>query len=316
MREFSIPSSDGKTKLACYIWEPVLAPGEKPKAVVQIVHGMCEYVMRYDSFAVWLAAQGIVVVGDDHIGHGKSAATEEDRGYFGPRDGWLYFVKDEDLLRKTVQADYPDVPYIIFGHSMGSFITRAYLSLEDTKGLAGAIVMGTSGTHKTMKSGHELTRQLRKVEGDRARSTLITVRAFGTYTIKIKHPVNTWAWLSRDEQVCIDAYNDPMHNWEFTLAGYDDMFTMLEFINTDTCIKNYDKELPILIVSGWEDPVGNYGQGPAEVTEKLDDWGCNVKLILYEDMRHELLHEIDKEVVWDDMRDAIFDMACGRFSQE
>jgi alpha-beta hydrolase superfamily lysophospholipase len=316
MKEFTIRSSDGKTDLACYKWEPELAPGEKPKAVLQIIHGMSEYLMRYEDFATWLSIHGIVVVGDDHLGHGKTAKTKDDLGYFGKRDGWLHFVKDEHLLRKHVQADYPDVPYIIMGHSMGSFILRALLAMEDTKGLAGAVIMGTAGNNKALGGGHAFAKTLRRINGDKNRSKLITMMAFGSYTRKIKNPVNTWAWLSRDENIAIKAYNDPMHNWRFTLAGYCDLFSMLEFIQTDACMKAYNKDLPMLLVSGWEDPVGNYGQGPAEVADRLENFGCNVNLVLYEDMRHEVLNEIGKLTVWEDIRDYIFDMADGNCVRE
>ncbi len=313
MKAFRIKSSDGTRNLACYLWDDVEG---SPKAVLQIIHGMSEYVMRYDDFAKYLNSQGIVVVGDDHIGHGKSVESPDDLGYFGSRDGWLHLVQDEHSLRKTVQADFPDVPYIMMGHSFGSFIMRAYLAMQSIKGLSGAIVMGTAGHNNALAAGHKLTKILRKAEGERTRSNLITVMAFGSYTKRIKNPVNTWAWLSSDDEVCIKAYNDPMHNWEFTLAGYDDMFSMLEFINKDVCMNAYDKELPILIVSGWEDPVGSYGQGPAELAEKLEKLGCNINLVLYEGMRHEVLNEIGKEAVWEDMRDYILDMADGNCTKD
>ncbi|MBR5756491.1 MAG: alpha/beta fold hydrolase [Firmicutes bacterium] len=313
MKEFRIKSSDGVSNLACYIWDDVEG---SPKAVLQIIHGMCEYVMRYDAFAKYLNSQGILVVGDDHIGHGKSVEKPEDLGYFGPRDGWLHLVQDEHLLRKTMQADYPDVPYIMLGHSFGSFIIRAYLALQSTKGLSGAIVMGTAGHNGALAAGHKLCKLLRKTEGERTRSKLITAMAFGSYTKRIKNPVNTWAWLSTDDEICIKAHNDPMHNWMFTLAGYDDMFSILEFVGGDACMKAYDKELPILLVSGWEDPVGNYGKGPAEIAERLENLGCNINMVLYEGMRHEVLNEIGKEAVWEDMRDYILDMADGNCTKD
>ena len=113
------------------------------------------------------------------------------------------------------------------------------------------------------------------------------------------------------ESICLAAPKDAKYHYTFTLAGYEDMFRVLQYVNSDEWYKKVSTDLPILLCSGWEDPVGNYGIGPAEVTEKLQDSGHNVNMVLYEGMRHEILNEIDKETVWEDMLGYILDMADG-----
>ena len=306
MKEFYFLSSDGKTDIHCQMWVP-----EEPKTILQIIHGMNEYIDRYHGFAEWLCDRGILVVGDDHIGHGLSVKSKSEYGYFGHKDGWKYMIHDEHKLRMKVQEEYPDLPYIMLGHSFGSFLMRGYLGKEDVTGLSGSIVMGTAGTNPSLGAGLALTQFLRSLEGERTRSRLITMLAFGSYNKRIKNPCNTYAWLTRDEEICLAAPKDEKYHHLFTLAGYEDMFRVLDYVNSSKWYEEVPKDLPILICSGWEDPVGNYGVGPAEVTEKLQDSGHNVNMVLYEEMRHEILNEIGKEAVWEDMLGYILDMADG-----
>lgn len=305
MEKFRILSSDGKTQLHCEMYKP---EGEI-KAILQIVHGMCEYIGRYKHFAEFLNSQGVMVVGDDHLGHGHSA--NGDYGYFGEEDGWKHFIDDECILAKTIQEQYPGIPYILLGHSMGSFIARGVLATETANTFSGAIVMGTAGTNKAVDAGIAITKRLRRLHGSKGHSKLITAMAFGSYEKKIQHPVNYYAWLSHDDQVCIDHANDPFCNFSFTIAGYEDMFRLLKYVNSQEWYDELPLNLPILITSGWEDPVGDYGKGPAEVVEKMQNTGCEVAALFYEGMRHEVLNEIGKEAVYDDMLAFILDCAEG-----
>jgi len=307
MTVFRINSSDGKTKLYCQEW----VPEGKPRAILQIIHGMNEYIDRYKDFAEWLCSQGIMVVGDDHIGHGHSVSSPDDFGYFGSYDGWKHMVEDEHIIRKYVQESYPDIPYIMLGHSFGSFIMRGYLATQDTTGLSGAIVMGTAGSNPALGAGLTLTKALRKLQGERKRSKLITAMAFGSYTKRIDKPVNHYAWLTHDDSICLNVTKDDLYMYTFTLAGYEDMFNILKFVNSDEWYQKVPKNLPILLCAGWDDPVGNYGKGPAEVCDRLEEAGCNTNMVLYENMRHEILNEIGKDKVWDDMLGYILDMADG-----
>ncbi len=304
MKTSFFESFDGK-KIYTTEW----LPEEGPVAVVQIVHGMCEYIGRYDEFARYLNGFGIAVAGDDHRGHGRTAEDRAELGFFGSRDGWKHMVRDEKVLTDLLREEHPGVPVVLLGHSMGSFIARAYLA-EYGEGLAGAVIMGTAGSNPALGAGLSLVKLLRAVKGERSKSRLATALAFGSYSKRIKEPVNNFSWLSRDDELCLRYAEDPLCRFTFTLAGYEDLMSMLKYINSAQWYRSVPKDLTYLLCSGWEDPVGDYGKGPAEVTERLQEAGCgDVSLLLYEGMRHEILNEIGKQAVWEDMRDFVLDMA-------
>lgn len=305
MEVFRMDSADGKSSLYCRKW----VPEGRPRAALQVIHGMNEYIDRYEPFADWLCARGILVAGDDHIGHGHSVESRDDLGFFGSENGWRNMVTDEHDLRLRLQSEYPGVPYVMLGHSFGSFLMRAYLSTQDLSGLSGSIVMGSAGSNPMLGPGLVLTRLIRAFKGERHRSRLISLMAFGSYCKRIKDPVNSYAWLSRDEDICLSAVKDSLYRFNFTAAGYEDVFRLLRYVSSEEWYRSVPHELPILICSGWDDPVGNYGKGPAEIADRLEAEGCNISLVLYEAMRHEILNELEKLIVWDDMLGYILDMA-------
>ena len=303
-------SSDRVTDLYVATWTPETAkmPGGKPVCIVQLVHGMSEYVDRYADFAEYLNRSGILVTGEDHIGHGHSAKPE-DYGYFAHENGWKRLVDDIELLHRQTAAAWPDVPYVVMGHSMGSFLTRAYLAMYG-KDIDGAVIMGTAGTNKAMGAGVALTKCLRFFKGERARSPLVTAMAFGSYCSRIPNKKTPNDWLSRDEELVAAYVADPMCGFTFTLGGYLDLFGVLGYVNDPKWYGMVKKDLPMLVTAGKEDPVGAYGAGPEEVYNKLLAAGCSaVSLTLYEDMRHEILNEIGKDIVMADVRDFILGCA-------
>lgn len=297
MTEYTFLSANKKTTVHWYKWDV-----ENPVAVLQIVHGMSEYIERYDAFAKYLNSFGIAVVGNDHIGHGKSVASQDDWGYFGPKDGWKFFIEDVEEMRKIAKEEYKDVPYYIMGHSMGSFVTRGWLKMFG-EGVDGAIIMGTSGPNPAVGAGKAIAGLIKSFKGDRHISKLITAMAFGSYSDHIPNAKTHYDWLSRDEAI-VDAYmKDPACGFTFTIAGYIDLFSLLGYIQGEQWYNSVPKDLPLLIVSGEDDPVGAYGKGPAEVHEGLTNAGCSdVSLILYEGMRHEILNEFGKEVPMEDVK--------------
>ncbi len=296
----SFKSSNGTSTIHWVKW----APEGEPKAVFQIVHGMSEYIDRYEPFAEYLNSFGILVCGHDHAGHGKSAEPK-DYGYFGEHDGWKRLADDVELLHKLVNEEYPGLPYIIMGHSMGSFVLRAYLSRYG-KDLAGAVIMGTSGPNPMASAGLPLLAVLRTFKGGRGHSGMMTAAAFGSYNKRISNSRTPYDWLSRDDSI-VDAYvADPGCGFEFTLAGYEDLQKMLVFINKDSWYSRVPKNVPLLLVSGGEDPVGAYGEGPKTVAKKLMESGCDAKLKLYDGMRHEILNEIGKEEPYEDIKNFVF----------
>lgn len=297
MKEYSFKSSDGQSTIHCIEW----APEGKPTAVLQIVHGMSEYVARYSGLAEYLNTYGILVVGHDHIGHGQSAEPK-DWGYFGKENGWLYMIDDVEKHRQIISEKYKDVPYFVMGHSMGSFVTRCFVS-KYGQGLSGAIFLGTAGTNPAVGAGSAIVSLLRKLKGDRHQSGLVTAMAFGSYLKKIENKRTAYDWLSCDESI-VDAHvADPACGFTFSLAGYADLFNLIKHMNSGECYKGFPKDIKYLLVAGEADPVGEYGKGPTEVAAKLCEAGCgNVELKLYPKMRHEILNEFGKEEVYEDIR--------------
>jgi len=265
---------------------------------------MTEYFGRYEGFAEYMTENGILVVGHDHIGHGKSA-DPKDYGYFGPKDGWRVWIEDVHTLRVKTQEEYPGIPYFVLGHSMGSLILRAYL-LKYSEGLCGAILTGTAGKNPLNKFGLFLVSAMRKIFGDRHRSRFIHRLAFGSNNKKVKTPKNGYEWLSTDDNVSCRYADDPMCTFIFTLAGFYDLFSLLEFVTSDTWAAGMPADLPVLLASGLLDPVGDYGRGPSEACEALSEAGNeSVSLYLYEDMRHEILNEKGRAAVYGDVRQFI-----------
>lgn len=302
-QEFRYKSSDKKSSVHAVEWIP---KGE-PKAVLQIAHGMCEYVMRYDGFADWLSEQGIYVVGNDHLGHGETAAGEEDLGYFADKHGNRYVLQDIHRLRKLTGKKYPDKPYFILGHSMGSFLIRQYISYygED---LSGAIIMGTGWQPVvSLYAGRALCNIIALFKNWRYRSKLLDIMAFGSYLKRIEKPITMQDWISRDEAVVYQYKHDPFCNYHFTLNGYNNMFRSIRKAEKKSNIARVPLDLPIFLVSGSEDPVGAYGKGVTRTYEAYQKAGIkDVSMKFYEEDRHEVLNELDRDRVYEDIKDWIF----------
>ena len=276
-------------------------PDGKPLAVLQIAHGMVEFIDRYDGFAEYLCSKGFLVTGNDHIGHGASVNSEEDWGYFG-EDGNRHVLDDMYELTKIIKKEYPDLPYFLLGHSMGSFYARQYLG-EYGNQLKGAIIKGTGFEPLfKVKSGMALCKTIAAFKGWRHRSDLVNDIAFGSYGKKFE-PLRTRAdWLSKDETI-VDWYvNEPRCSFKFTLNGYYEMFKGIARLHDRNLLAKVPKDLPILVVSGEDDPVGTFGKEVEATVKSLKDAGVkNVEMKLYPGDRHEILNETDKEVVYVDL---------------
>ena len=297
-------STDGKSNIHVKTWLV-----DNPKAILQITHGMSEYIERYDAFAKFLNANGIAVVGHDHVGHGHSA-DPKDYGYFGEKDGWLTFAADVQKMFEITKAEYPDIPYFLMGHSMGSFVARTWFG-KHCKDVDGVIFMGTAGTNPALGAGKALVSLMRKFKGGRHISKTVTALAFGSYNKHISGAKTYNDWLTRDDAVVAEYVKDPACGFTFTLAGYSDLFNLLAYINSDQWYKDIPKDIPVLVIAGGDDPVGEYGKGPSEVAGKMEDSGCeDVSLLLYEGMRHEILNEFGKEAVMEDIKRFILDEEC------
>jgi len=300
--EFYFDSRDGKTSLHGVRYSPE-DPGAV-RCVIQVVHGMAEYVERYEEFAEFLTGQGCVVTGEDHLGHGKSVdrAAGGKYGYFCGQDPASVVVRDVHRLKKMTQECYPSVPYVILGHSMGSFITRNYL-FQYGKGVSAAVIMGTGmQTPVTLHMAKAAVRFQKLFCGADHTSKLIDKLAFGGYNKRVENPRTTVDWLSRDV-ARVDQYRaDPMCGFVFTVNGFDTLFELISRLYKKENLACIPKDLPVFMISGTADPVGGYGEGVRRAYASLVDAGLEkVELKLYEGGRHELLNETNRREIMEDI---------------
>ena len=292
-QEFYYLSQDGVTQIHAVEWIP---EGEV-KAVLQICHGMVEHIGRYHDFAEFMASHGFYVIGHDHLGHGHSVTDSKKLGYFGEPDGNDYVVGDIHQLRVMVAEKYPSIPYFMLGHSMGSFLLRQYLGLH-SEGLAGAIVMGTGEQPSiVLAAGKLVCKVIGTVKGWYYRSEFVNNLAVGSYRKKLGA-----AWLSKNLENVEKYAADPLSGFIFTVDAYYHMFNGMARMNRQEKKEMTLKTLPIFFVAGKEDPVGNYGKGVENVYQKYVAAGYeDVSIKLYEEDRHEILNELDRDVVFDDI---------------
>ena len=297
-QEFYYPSKDGRTKIHAIEWIP---EGEV-SAVLQICHGMVEYIDRYDEFARFLNENGYYVVGHDHLGHGQSVVSEDKLGFFHESKGNACVIEDIHYLRKFTQKKYPDVPYFMLGHSMGSFLLRQYIGLYGN-GLAGAIVMGTgSKSDFILAVGKLVCRIFAFVKGWEYRSDLVNSMAFGGFNKKFAHETTGSNWLSRNPVNAQNYAKDPLCNFVFTVNAYYQMFCGIQAVNRQERNEKVPKTLPIFFVAGKEDPVGNFGKSVENIYKNYKSCGIqDVSIKLYEKDRHEILNEVDRRIVFEDL---------------
>ncbi|MGX7024774.1 alpha/beta fold hydrolase [Vagococcus hydrophili] len=298
---FVIESMDEKTDLNGVIWQP--ETNKTPKAILQLVHGMAEYIERYDEFADFLNENNILVVGHDHLGHGESVDLENPiYGYFAKDDSANILVEDTYQITNYIKKRYPQVPLFIMGHSMGSFVTRNYLKKYSDK-VDGSILMGTGGKKEEIKVMKRLLKGLNTIS-PKAVNPALNHLSFGNFNKKIKQASSPFSWLSKNEEN-VKAYEAHSKcGFIFTNNGFYTLITLVEGATQKNWFKSIDKELPILIISGEKDPVGNYGKGPRKVAIELtDNYFSDVTLRLYHDLRHEILNEVEKEDVMNDLYD-------------
>ena len=298
--EFYFDSRDGKSKLHAVRYMP--DSDTDIRCVVQIVHGMAEYIERYEEFAEFLTERGCVVTGEDHMGHGKSVGKSGKYGYFCEQDPATVLVRDVHRLKKTTQALYPEVPYIIMGHSMGSFITRNYMFRYGT-GISAAVIMGTGMQSPALLKVSKAAAGVQKLFcGPKHVSGLIDKLAFGSYNKRIQNLATSFDWLSRDAERVDKYISDPLCGFVFTVNGFSTLFELISRLNKQENLERIPSALPVLMVSGDADPVGDYGRGVQKAYESLQNAGLeNITLKLYEGGRHELLNETNRDEVMQDV---------------
>lgn len=311
---YSFLSADGKTQISTKVWKS----GTKVRGVVQIVHGMVEFIDRYDAFAGFLAQKGYLVVGCDLLAHGDSVVTKEQWGDLPIGHGMDYIIADLEHIRTVTRADLSDkVPYFILGHSMGSFIVRRYIA-ERGEGLAGAIICGTAQeSSSTYFMGHLMARTIAAFHGSSYRSEFLHNMGDGSYNKRFEPCRTPYDWLSKNEE-SIDAYAaDPRDTFLFTAGGYSELTALLQRISKKETFDSTPADLPLYIIAGAQDPVGSFGKGPQKVAARYRRSGStDVVCRLYPGDRHEILNELDRDKVYADLlawlEDHLTDMTTRR----
>lgn len=296
--DFYFDSRDGVNKIHAVYW----IPEEKPKAVLQIVHGMAEYVERYNEFAVKMAEKGFLVTGEDHLGHGKSVPEGGTYGYFCENDPATVVVRDVHRLKKLTQEKYPGIPYFLVGHSMGSFITRNYLCKYGT-GIDGAVIMGTGMQSKALLCLSKTIAAIQRVFcGGKHVSRLLDKGGFGNYNQKVANPKTNVDWLTKEEERVTAYIQDPLCGFVFTVNGFQTLFELIWRLHKKENLSHMPKNLPILFASGTDDPVGGYFKGVQAAVDSFKEAGMqDITVKKYETGRHELLNETEREQVTQDI---------------
>ena len=297
-KDFYFNSSTGKNK----IHARMCVPDTEPRAIVQIIHGIAEYIDRYDEFMSFLADNGIIAVGTDHLGHGKSIENEEQTGFFAYENGWDYAVRDEEVLRLAMHENYPELPIIVFGHSMGSFMARTLL-IRYPDAFNAAIISGTGNQGSALVNGGLFMGNLvTGLKGAHHYSKFLNNLAFGSYNKIYENPKTEYDWLSRDEANVQKYIDDPLCGFIPTCSLFRDMMTGVKFITNKKNLTTMNKDMPVYFMSGDMDPVGECGKGVQKAYNNFLEAGMkDVSIKLYPGGRHEMLNEINKDEVYSDI---------------
>lgn len=288
--------SKGAGKIHGCRWSP---EGE-PKAVVQILHGIAEFLERYDDFANFLTQHGFLVVAEDHMGHGQSINGGGIQGYF--HGGWFTAVGDSLQLMADIKAEYPHLPYILFGHSMGSFMARTILCKYPQCGLSAAVICGTG-----WQPAFALPALIKVMDGickknETKPSESLQKLIFGGYNRKVEHPRTEYDWLTRDAKIVDEYIAHPLCGFTASAGLLRDMIKGIHFIEQKENLKNMNKQLPVFFIAGGDDPVGSYGKGVYTAAEEFKKAGMeDVSIRIYPMGRHEILNEINRKDVYQDV---------------
>ena len=289
------PSADGRHTVSAVIYT---RPDVPVRAVLQLSHGMCEYVRRYEPMAAFYAARGIALAGNDHLGHGDTARPGE-HGHYGGPGGRYYLLQDLHAMNAHLQQRFPGVPVFLYGHSMGSFYARWYAERWPHT-IRGLILSGTAGPSPVNRAGWVLASLLARVKGAAQVSPLMVKLNFGGYCKRIPGAASPNAWLTREDAV-VQAYDaDPLCTFPFTAGTYREMLATLNHVSSREWARAIDRDLPVLLIAGDADPVGSYGAGVRKVWAMLGDAGVrDLTCRIWEGARHELHNETNREEVYE-----------------
>ena len=290
-----VPSSNGKNLLAGKVY----IPQGKPKGLFHIVHGMTEHIDRYDYFMRSLAENGYIAFGYDHLGHGKTVNNSSELGFIAEKHGDDLLERDVKAFADSMTQEYENLPYFLMGHSMGSFVirmaTQKYIKPDKL------IVMGTSGPNPIAGAGLLICKLIKLIKGPRYISSLVDTLAFGSYNDHFKDENDPKSWLTKDLDIRKKYTADRFCMFKFTISAMHDLISMNKECNTSKWFKSMPQDMPILLVSGEDDPVGDYGKGIKICEEKLRINGANVETKIYPNCRHEILNDTCREEVITDI---------------
>lgn len=298
---FNYPSSNKEHTIYAQKWIP--EKEERAKAIIQIAHGMSEHSNRYSEFSNYLAQSGFVIFANDHAGHGKSLDQSGTKGFFGDQGGRDTLVKDMHLLSEIARRQYPELPFFLIGHSMGSFLSRKYTTIYREE-LTGAVYIGTGGANPFIDIVIRLSEWATKIKGNKSPGKLVNKLAFGRFNQRIVHPKTEFDWLSLNDENVQNYLTDPNCGFIFTNSAFYELFSLIKEVTDDSWAGQIPEKLPILLLSGAEDPVGDYGEGVIKTQELLiKHYLTDVSLKLYDEMRHEILNERNKLQVYSFIKD-------------
>ena len=298
--EVNYLSSNGKDK----IYAEICVPDTEPRGIIQISHGMIDHFGRYSYLKERFTELGFIVAGNDHIGHGRSAESSEDLGYLGAR-GAEHIVDDLYTFNGILHTRYPRLRTVLLGHSMGSFMARLYAE-KYPDSIYALIIHGTGGKNPALLPGKAVVMAIELFRGERHRSELIRKLAFGLYNKRFDPSEGDEAWLTSVPGLVKDRATDPYASYTFTVSGYRELFRALGACSSREHFASFPRRLPTLVISGKDDPVGNYGKGVRWVYESLKRRGVkNLTLKLYEGARHELFNEREREKIVNEMAEWI-----------
>lgn len=296
-KEAYFNSSNGENLIRTLIWED---DELTPIGIVQLTHGMAEHIARYDDFARFLASNGFVVCGNDHLGHGKSITERSQIGYMGEQNGDKRLVDDMHILTKIMKKRNPDIPYFLFGHSMGSFCARVYGSHFGYE-LDGMILCGTGSLPEIINAATDVIDMLIEKYGTQRRVNKMGELMNKGFAMMGDDKENPLSWLSVNPENRLAYSNDELCGFTYTLAGYRDIYNLMREACDSAWAERLPENLPVMVISGAKDPVGMNGKGVLAVADQLVMAGNEPTTILYPTMRHEILNEEDNDVVYNDV---------------
>ncbi|MBO5715135.1 MAG: alpha/beta hydrolase [Clostridia bacterium] len=297
--EKKVLSSNGKNMLAGRIY----LPNGEIKGYFHIVHGMTEYIGRYDKFMRILAENGYIALGYDHLGHGNTANDDSELGFIAEHNGDDLLARDVKVFADAMKSEYGHYPYYLMGHSMGSFVVRMAVKNYITPDKL--IIMGTGGPKGIVVFGLYLSKFIQKIRGPKHYSKLVRFLAFGSYNARCKKSEGPHAWLTNDSDIRDKYNNDKFCTFQLTVSAMHDLISLTYKANRKEWFSNVAKKMPILLVSGKDDVVGDYSKGVIAVRDHLIKCGADVTMKLYENNRHELLNDNAREECTQDILDFI-----------